>query len=88
MLIERKKLEIENARTLASQELQLEFANAQGKFNEMLLAGVEEFGRSQGFDLILDTTAVAWAGEKIDVTTALIDRVDEMFPATASEGGD
>jgi len=86
--IERRKLELENARGLATQQLQLEFAGAQGRFNEMLLRAVEEFGRREGFDLILDTGAVAWTSAKIDVTTAIIDLVDQMYPLGDDANGD
>lgn len=79
--IERRKLELQNARNLATQQLQLEFADAQQKFNDILIRGVSEFGRAEGFDLILDMGAVAWAGEKVDVTTAIIDLIDGMYPA-------
>lgn len=85
--IERGKLDLENARELASRELQLEYSGAQARFQEMLLAGVEDLGTNQGFDLILDTGAVAWAGPSVDVTTAIIDRMNRMFPLTPAGNG-
>ena len=78
--IERKKLELENARNLATQQLQLEFAGAQSKFQEMLLKGIASYGRGESFDVILDVGSVAWASETVDVTTAIIDRFDSLFP--------
>jgi len=86
MDVERRKLELENLRSMATQQLQLEFSGAQSEFNEMLIRGVQEFGQNEGFDLILDVAAVAWAGPTVDVTTAIIDRFDEMFPAAAAGG--
>lgn len=88
MDVERRKLELDNLRNMATQELQLEFQGAQSEFNEMLVRGVQEFGQSEGFDLILDVAAVAWAGPTIDVTTAIIDRFDAMFPAAAGDADD
>jgi outer membrane protein len=87
--IERRKLELKNAQQLATQELQLEYADAQQKFNEMLIRGVSQFGESEGFDLILDMAAVAWAHQGIDVTTAIIDLVDTLYPIEegAAEAG-
>jgi len=84
MEIQRKTLELQNANELASQELQLELNNAMSRFNEMLLIGVEQFGREEGFDIIFDRSLVAYAADSLDVTTAIIDRFDEMFPGTES----
>ncbi len=85
MDIQRRMLELDNANELASRELQLEVSSAQARFNEKLLAGIEAFGRDEGLDLILDRSLVAWSGESIDVTTAIIDRFDQLFPAEAEE---
>ncbi len=71
---------------VASQELQLEFAAAEARFNDRLNLVVEQYGRDQGFALILDATAVAWASTAIDVTTPIVDQYNRMFPATPAGG--
>jgi len=78
--IQRKLLELNNHKDLATRQLQLEISAAESKFNEQLQAVVSEFGRNESFDLILDTGSVAWAASAIDVTTGIIDQFDRMFP--------
>jgi outer membrane protein len=78
--IQKKLMDLENASNMATRELQLELNGAQQRFNELLVQGVESFGRKEGFDLLLDATLIAWANESLDVTTALIDHFDQMFP--------
>lgn len=80
MDIQKKMMDLENASNLAGRELQLEVAQAQGQFNDKLLQGVESFGRKESFDLLLDTSTIAWANQSLDVTTALIDHFDALFP--------
>lgn len=80
--IQRKLLELNTAKDLATRQLQLEITAAEAKFNEQLNAAVAEFGRNDEFALILDTGSVAWAASAIDVTTAIIDQFDRMFPTS------
>ena len=80
--IQRKLLELNTAKELATRQLQLEIAAAEAKFNDQLEAVVSEFGRGEEFGLILDTGSVAWAASAIDVTTAVIDQFDRMFPSS------
>lgn len=78
--IERLKLDLDNARKLATQELQLEVAAAQAAFNERLIRAVNQFGQTQGYDLLLESSLVAFASTKIDVTTGVIDVFDKLGP--------
>lgn len=82
--IQRKLLALNKSKELASQELQLEFTAAEAKFNEKLRSVVEQFGREEGFSVILDAQAVAWASNAVDVTTPIVDRFNRMFPAAAA----
>jgi len=82
--IQHKLLDLENSSNLANKEMQLELSRAQREFNDRLLVAVESFGRDEGFDLLLEYGVIAWAGPSIDVTTALIDRIDAMYPAVAT----
>ena len=79
--IQRKMLQLNAAQEMANAELQIEIQAVEAVFNEKLRAVIDEFGRSQSFDLILQSGAVAWAATGIDVTTAIIDQYNQMFPA-------
>lgn len=79
--IQRRILALNNAKDLATRELKLEVAAAEAKFNEKLRLVVEQFGKSEEFDLLLEYTVVAWSTPANDVTTAIIDLFNQMFPA-------
>jgi Skp family chaperone for outer membrane proteins len=81
--IQRRGLELNNAKDLATRELQLEVAAAEARFNEKLRVVVEQFGRDEGFDILFEISATAWSSSSVDITTALIDVFDKMFPAAA-----
>ncbi|HKQ59996.1 MAG TPA: OmpH family outer membrane protein [Candidatus Polarisedimenticolaceae bacterium] len=80
--LKQRQLQLQAAKELASQELQLELSSVQESFQGKLLHVVELYGRDQGFTLILDRSIVPWAAESIDVTTAIVDRFNQMYPAT------
>jgi outer membrane protein len=82
--IQRRVLFLEAAQETATREMQLELAAAKMLFEEKLLIAVQEFGKSEGFSLILDRSLVAWADQTVDVTSALIDVFNRMFPADAA----
>ena len=52
--------------------------DAQAKFEQQLLAVINEFGKREGFDLLLDRSAVAYAAQGSDVTTALVDLFNSL----------
>ena len=79
--IQRRVLFLEAAQETATREMQLELAAAKMLFEEKLLIAVQEFGKSEQFSLILDRSLVAWADKTVDVTGALIDVFNRMFPA-------
>ncbi|MHC4990941.1 MAG: OmpH/Skp family outer membrane protein [Planctomycetota bacterium] len=85
LTIQRKLLALNNSQDLANRELQLEVQAAEGIFNEKLRAVLDDYGANESFDLILDRGSVAYAGAKIDVTTAIIDAFNKMFPAAGGE---
>ena len=72
--IQRKLLALNTAKELATRELQLEVAAAEAKFNDKLFTVVEQIGRDEGFSLLLDSAAVAWADEAVDVTSLIVER--------------
>ena len=79
--IQRRVLFLEAAQETATREMQLELAAAKMLFEEKLLIAVQEFGKSEEFSLILDRSLVAWADKTVDVTGALVDVFNRMFPA-------
>ena len=81
--IQRRVLEVNNLKELAQQELQLEVAAAEAGFNEKLRVVVTQFGRDEGFAVMFEINSVAYAANSIDVTTALIDVFDSLYPAAA-----
>jgi outer membrane protein len=82
--IQRKMLEFNSLKEMASQELQLEFSAAEARFNDKLRRVVEQFARDQGFALVLDVSVVAWASNTIDVTTPIVDLYNRMYPVEAA----
>lgn len=90
--IQKKALDFQSTQESAAREMQIEINSAQNRFQEQLLTVVERFGQEEGFDLILDQSLVAWAAPTLDVTTALVDRFNEMVkspeatPAPAEAG--
>jgi outer membrane protein len=85
--VQRKLLSLNTAKELASQQLQLEFSAAEVGFNDKLARVVDQYGRDNGFSLILDNSAVVFASATVDVTTPIIDLFNRLYPATASGEG-
>jgi len=83
--IQRKMMELQSAEESANREFQLEISEAQQRFQGQLLQVIDQFGRDEGFDLILDAGSVAFASPAIDVTTAIVDRFDRAHPAGGAE---
>jgi len=83
--IQRKLIEVNSMKEVANQKLQLEFAAAEARFNDKLRTVVEQYGRDQGFALILDANTVAWASTAVDVTTPIVVQYNRMFPVAASD---
>ena len=79
--LQKKALELNQAREGAQREMQLEVAEAENGFREKLLAAVESFGREEGFAIVLERGAAIYVHPSSDVTTAIVDRFNGMFPA-------
>jgi outer membrane protein len=78
--LQRKMLELNQARESAQREMQLEVSEAESAFREKLLAAVESFGRDEGFAMVLERGAAIYVHPSSDVTTAIVDRFNKMFP--------
>jgi outer membrane protein len=82
---QKKGLELQQAQEAARNEFQIEVSDAQNKFQEQLIRVINQFGRDEGFTLVIErsTGGVAFASESIDVTTAIVDKFNEMVKAPA-----
>ena len=85
--VQRKGLELQQAQEAARSEFQIEVSEAQNKFQEQLIRVINQFGRDEGFTLVLErsTGGVAFASESIDVTTAIVDKFNEIVKTPATE---
>jgi outer membrane protein len=86
--VQKKGLELQQAQEAARNEFQIEVSDAQNKFQEQLIRVINQFGRDEGFTLVIErsTGGVAFASESIDVTTAIVDKFNEMVKAPAEAG--
>ncbi len=78
--IQKKSLELSQAQEAARSELQLEYNEEQEKFQQKLLAAIEQFSRDEKFAIIFEKNSAAYVDPSLDVTTALVDRFNKMFP--------
>lgn len=85
---QKKGLELQQAQEAARNEFQIEVSDAQNKFQEQLIRVINQFGRDEGFTLIVErsTGGVAFAAESIDVTTAIVDKFNTMVKPPADAG--
>lgn len=81
--VQKKMLDLNQAREAAQREMQLEVTEAQNGFNEKLLSVINQFGRDEGFVLIIERSLAAYANPSTDVTTAIVDRFNKLMPAEA-----
>ena len=83
--VHKKGLELQQAQEAARNEFQIEVSEAQNKFQEQLIRVINQFGRDEGFTLVLErsTGGVAFASESIDITTAIVDKFNELVKAPA-----
>jgi len=83
--VQKKTLELQQAQEAARNEFQIEVSEAQNKFQEQLIRVINQFGRDEGFTLVIErsTGGVAFASESIDVTTAIVDKFNELVKAPA-----
>ncbi|MDX1387880.1 MAG: OmpH family outer membrane protein, partial [Acidobacteriota bacterium] len=85
--IQRKALAVQQIRDTAAREMQLEVGEAQDRFQAQLVAVINAYGQSEGFDLILEVGTVVYASKTIDVTTAIVDRFNEVVKPPAEQTG-
>lgn len=84
--IQKAALELTQAREAARNELQLEVAEAQNQFQVQLLQVVEQFGREEGFDVILvnEPALIPFHSNGLDITTVIVDRFNKIFPGAGN----
>jgi Skp family chaperone for outer membrane proteins len=79
--IQRRLLGINNAKDLATRQLQLEVTAAEAQFNDKLRTVVSQFGRDEGFAVLFEISTTAWASNAVDVSTAITDLFDKLYPS-------
>ena len=82
--IQKRLLELNSRKDTMTKSFQLEIAAEEARFNEKLRAVLSQFARDEEFSVILEVAAVAFAATSVDVTTAVIDRFNKLYPASAS----
>ena len=91
ILTEDKRLEMQRGLARARDEWQSSAQNAdrdlQRAYETALIdivskidPVIQEFGRSNGYDFLLDVTQVSFAREAHDVTPQLISKIDALYP--------
>ena len=83
--IQRRLLELNNAKDLATRQLQLEVSAAEAQFNDKLRLVIAQFGRDEGFAVLFEVSTTAWASNAVDVSTAIVDLFDKLYPAQDEE---
>jgi outer membrane protein len=85
--VQKKGLELQQAQEAARSEFQIEVSEAQNKFQDQLIRVINQFGRDEGFTLVLErsTGGVAFASESIDVTTAIVDMFNKVVKAPPAD---
>ena len=81
--IQKRLLELNSRKDTMSKSFQLEIAAEEAQFNEKLRNVLNQFARDEEFSVILEVGAVAFAAASVDVTTAIIDRFNKLYPATS-----
>lgn len=79
---QKKSLELSSAVEAAQREDQLETTEALSKFQNQIMAVLEQFAREEGFDIVLEKSLVAYSSPPVDVTSMLVERFNAMMPAT------
>lgn len=79
----KKREDFEATSNLRSQELQLTERKAWGNFMEALQPVIETVKAEYGADLILDRSTLIFMEPALDVTTRVIELLDEQTPAIA-----
>lgn len=81
--IQKRVLEVNARKDLMTKSFQLEIAAEESQFNEKLRSVLSQFAKDEEFSIILEIAAVAFAAAPVDVTTAIIDRFNKLYPGTA-----
>lgn len=78
---QKKSLELNSAVEAAQREDQLETTEALSKFQNQIMAVLEQVARDEGFDVVLEKSLVAYSSPAVDVTSMLVERFNAMMPA-------
>lgn len=81
--IQRKQDELESAQKAANRELQMEMEAAQEGWQRRIMGIIENYGKQNGFSLILPSDVAIFYASSIDITADIVKLVDSS-PAPAA----
>lgn len=81
--INQKQIELQRLNDDAQREVQAEFNKAQQRLQKELIQVVEAVGKAGAFTLVLERGLTLYASAEVDITPAVLDKFDQMFPQTA-----
>jgi Skp family chaperone for outer membrane proteins len=81
--IQKRVLELNARKDLMTKSFQLEIAAEESQFNEKLRTVLSQFAKDEEFSIILEVAAMAFASAPVDVSTAIIDRFNKLYPGTS-----
>jgi len=84
--IQTKAIELNRLTDDATREMKVQLNDTQNKFQQMLVATIEAYGKEKNYTLILEKGAAVYSSPAIDITQDLIQKFNGMHrPAAASE---
>jgi len=85
---ERQRVEFEQATAQAQQELQTLQQQIQRELRTRLKLVLDELARRHGLELVLNQdTSVLWSAPGLDLTAAVVERLNATVPAPAAKTG-
>jgi len=76
-----RKTELERMNEDASKEMKFQLGDVQTRFQDMLIATLDAFGKEKSFTVILNKGVIDYYAPSVDVTQDLIAKFNQMHPA-------
>ncbi|MFQ5670407.1 MAG: OmpH family outer membrane protein [Acidobacteriota bacterium] len=85
--LQRKLVDLDSAKQAANNNLKIELEDVRSQLEKKLVEVIEELGEEQNFSLILEkNTQVVFSSPAIDISQVVIDRLDQKYPPTDTDG--
>ena len=82
--IQNKRVELNRMSEDADREMKQQVGDLQGRFQTMVVDTVEAYGKEKTFTLILNKAVVDYFADRVDITTDLVGKFNEMNKAQAT----